>query len=109
VPVLGRAQSFDVDHIDCLVTALASQGSSAVPGFANPEGVVIFHTAGNVMFKRLIDNDDIPKSLKGGGVMDSYAELSGEYSAALDYTLYGLQVIGYIIGVALILWWVFRG
>jgi hypothetical protein len=28
-----------------------------------PEGIVIFHTAGNVGFKRTIEKDDQPKSV----------------------------------------------
>jgi H+/gluconate symporter-like permease len=28
-----------------------------------PEGIVVFHTAGNVGFKKTLDNDGIPKSL----------------------------------------------
>lgn len=38
-------------------------GSVASPDFMRPEGIVIFHTAGNVGFKRTIEKDDIPKSL----------------------------------------------
>lgn len=37
-------------------------GSVAAPGFANPEGVVIYHTAGNVLFKKTLIKDEIPKS-----------------------------------------------
>lgn len=40
---------------------LATNGSLAAPGFMDPEGIVIFHTAGNVGFKKTIENDDSPK------------------------------------------------
>ena len=33
-------------------------GSLAAPGFKNPEGVVIFHTASNTLFKKTIFGDD---------------------------------------------------
>jgi hypothetical protein len=33
----------------------------AAPGFMNPEGVVIYHTAGDLYFKKTIKNDDKPK------------------------------------------------
>jgi hypothetical protein len=28
----------------------------------HPEGIVVFHTAGNVGFKMTLDNDGVPKS-----------------------------------------------
>jgi hypothetical protein len=28
----------------------------------HPEGIVVFHTAGNVGFKMILDNDGVPKS-----------------------------------------------
>lgn len=40
---------------------LSKRGSSAAPGFMNPEGVVVYHTAGNVMFKKTFEKDDIGK------------------------------------------------
>jgi hypothetical protein len=38
-------------------------GSMAAPGFMKPEGVVVFHVAGNVGFKKTIEDDESPKSL----------------------------------------------
>jgi hypothetical protein len=35
----------------------------AAPGFMNPEGIVLFHTAGNVGFKKTLKDDEMPKSL----------------------------------------------
>ena len=32
-------------------------------GFMRPEGIVVFHVAGNVGFKKTIEKDDMPKSL----------------------------------------------
>lgn len=42
---------------------LRSLGSVAASGFTNPEGIIIFHTAANVGFKKTLKNDDKPKSL----------------------------------------------
>ena len=33
-------------------------GSLAAPGFMKPEGVVIYHTAANIMFKKTFKNDE---------------------------------------------------
>lgn len=40
---------------------LEFSGSLAAPGFMKPEGIVIYHTAGNVLFKKTIEGDDAPK------------------------------------------------
>jgi hypothetical protein len=60
VPVIlsGVFSTFDVET--CL-EMLRNEGSLAAPGFMNPEGVVVYHRAGNLMFKKTIKNDDIPK------------------------------------------------
>lgn len=61
VPVLGKFDTFDTTKIaDCL-TWLRREGSQAAPGFHNPEGIVIYHTHGNVLFKVTLENDDKPK------------------------------------------------
>lgn len=36
-------------------------GSSAAPGFMNPEGVIVFHKASGKTFKYTIENDEEPK------------------------------------------------
>jgi len=41
---------------------LEKNGSKAAPGFTRPEGIVVFHVAGNVGFKMTLDNDGVPKS-----------------------------------------------
>lgn len=60
VPVLYRGP-FDTVAIDSVVASLAQTGSRAAPGFMKPEGVVIFHTAARVLFKRTIEKDAEPK------------------------------------------------
>jgi hypothetical protein len=37
---------------------LKEYGSRVAPGFMNPEGIVIYHTAGNYYFKKTIENDE---------------------------------------------------
>jgi hypothetical protein len=63
VPILYDGV-FSTDAVDWVLSALKKHGSSAAPGFMNPEGVVIFHEAGNVGFKKTIDHDELPKSCK---------------------------------------------
>jgi hypothetical protein len=62
VPVLYRGP-FRTDAADDAIELLRSQGSAAAPGFMKPEGIVLFHLAGNVGFKRTIEKDEQPKSL----------------------------------------------
>lgn len=62
VPVLFRGL-FDEMSAESLIEYLKEKGSIASPGFMKPEGIVIFHVAGNVGFKKTIEKDEIPKSL----------------------------------------------
>ena len=41
---------------------LQVKGSQAAPRFMYPEGIVVFHVAGNVGFKMTLDNDGVAKS-----------------------------------------------
>jgi hypothetical protein len=56
VPELWRGP-FDNLQADELLERLRIGGSVAAPGFARPEGIVIFHTAGLVGFKKTIEKD----------------------------------------------------
>jgi len=60
VPVLRRGV-FDTRMCDGALDELREKGSLAAPGFMKPEGIVVFHVAGNVGFKRTLDKDDVPK------------------------------------------------
>lgn len=62
VPELYRGD-FDTRMIDETLFQLKMCGSKAAPGFMRPEGIVVFHTAGNVGFKKTIEKDELPKSL----------------------------------------------
>lgn len=61
VPVLYRGD-FQTTAVDLCLTNLRELGSKASPGFMNPEGVVVFHTASGQMFKKTIEKDAEPKS-----------------------------------------------
>jgi hypothetical protein len=72
VPVLAMGHLFDpemagdqdIDLMEVIlnpvteaVAKLRDCGSVAAPGYDRPEGIVVFHTAGRVMFKYTLDDD----------------------------------------------------
>lgn len=59
VPVLYRGE-FNTDAINQTLEGLRRTGSIAAPGFPSPEGIVIFHTAAGIFFKKTFD--DSPKN-----------------------------------------------
>lgn len=62
VPVLYMGP-FDMQEVDNTIKLLADYGSRAAPKFMDPEGIVVFHTAANMAFKKTIKNDEVPKSM----------------------------------------------
>jgi hypothetical protein len=60
VPVLAHRQDVSVDDV---VASLRAEGSRAVPGFMNPEGIIVYHSAAKQSFKVLLENDQLPKGL----------------------------------------------
>lgn len=62
VPELYRGE-FDTQKINEVLEKLKIKGSYASPGFMKPEGIVVFHIAGNVGFKKTIEKDEVPKSI----------------------------------------------
>lgn len=62
VPVLYRG-AFDTFEVETALEKLRFSGSEAAPGFMNPEGVVVFHLAGRVGFKKTLLKDELPKAL----------------------------------------------
>jgi hypothetical protein len=62
VPILWRG-IFETEMIDIALAELASLGSIAEPGFMKPEGVVVYHAAAGIGFKKTIEKDHAPKSL----------------------------------------------
>lgn len=61
VPQLYRGL-FGPKHDENFLAKLRAEGSMAAPGFMKPEGIVIYHVAANVGFKKTIEKDDEPKS-----------------------------------------------
>lgn len=62
VPVLYQG-NFSTGMIEARLTHLEAFGSVAAPGFRDPEGIVIYHTAAGICFKKTLKNDESPKSL----------------------------------------------
>lgn len=60
VPLLYQGP-FRESMIRCALEDLAENGSKAAPGFANPEGVIIWHSQTRTNFKVTLDNQDAGK------------------------------------------------
>lgn len=58
VPILETCDNFDSEITECVMEELKIEGSQAAPGFMNPEGIVVYHTAANKMFKQTFDFDE---------------------------------------------------
>lgn len=63
VPVLYAGMMSEVE-IDQAMYDLRVDGSVAVPGFRRPEGIVVFHCATGMLFKRTLDTDEAPKGIQ---------------------------------------------
>lgn len=57
VPIISSG-IFSTEHVDEAVEYLRKTGSIASPGFMNPEGVVVFHVAANLCFKKTLEKDE---------------------------------------------------
>jgi hypothetical protein len=64
VPILYRGL-FGPKHDDNYIAKLRHEGSIAAPGFMKPEGIVVYHIAAGVAFKKTLEKDEQPKSLAG--------------------------------------------
>lgn len=64
VPILKVLDIFDTSDIENELSYLKMFGSSASPGFMDPEGVVIYHTASKTYFKKFIKDDFTAKEDK---------------------------------------------
>jgi hypothetical protein len=60
VPVFWRGVFSEFD-VQAAIAALRQRGSWAAPGFMNPEGIIVYHTAAQRCFKVLLENDDKAK------------------------------------------------
>lgn len=63
VPVLYEGP-FDTYEVEAELILLREAGSQAAMGFMKPEGIVVFHTAANMCFKKTIEKDAQPKEIK---------------------------------------------
>lgn len=61
VPILYEG-TFDTSKVDWILDELKLTGSIAAPGFDNPEGVIVYHSAANMYFKKTIHGDEVPKT-----------------------------------------------
>lgn len=62
VPVLYRGPMDGLD-VDALIQGLRDNGSRAAHGFMKPEGLIVFHVAAGVGFKKTLEKDGLPKSI----------------------------------------------
>mgnify|MGYP000855256098 CR=1 FL=1 len=60
VPVLYQGD-YDTSIIDNVMESLASSGSLASPGFMNPEGIVVYHSASRDLYKMTFEHDKTGK------------------------------------------------
>ena len=60
VPTLGTF-TFETAEVSNIIEKLRKAGSVAAPGFMQPEGIIVFHTASGEMFKKTLDKDEQPK------------------------------------------------
>jgi hypothetical protein len=60
VPVLYQG-IFCTNEIQNIIEYLRSKGSRMVPGFMKPEGIIIYHVAANIYFKKTIEKDESRK------------------------------------------------
>jgi hypothetical protein len=63
VPLLYSGDCFSSNIVDAMIEKLKVHGSYIVPGFMRPEGVCVYLSAARIVFKQLIENDNLPKSL----------------------------------------------
>ena len=60
VPVLLRGE-FRTEAVDAAIDILRARGSVAAPGFMRPEGVIAYHVAAGIQFKKMLERDAEPK------------------------------------------------
>lgn len=61
VPVLYQGPH-DSNAVQSALDLLRYEGSYAAPGFMRPEGIIIYHVAAGMCFKKTLDKDDKPKN-----------------------------------------------
>ena len=66
VPTIAVLEKFSTDQVDGALESLKATGSLAVPGYMNPEGIVIFHSQNGALYKVTYEYDE-----KGKGQLDN--------------------------------------
>lgn len=61
VPLLGVCGMDESESIHAMMAYLKESGSRAAPGFMHPEGIMIYHSKANVLFKKTFENDETGK------------------------------------------------
>ena len=61
VPAIFGDAPNDLEEVPGAVRHLIQHGSIAAPGYMDPEGVVVYHTAADTLFKVTCKNDEKPK------------------------------------------------
>lgn len=64
VPVLYQGV-FSEKAVESALLELKVGGSKASHGFMQPEGIVIYHCAAGIYFKKTLEKDSLPKSVSG--------------------------------------------
>ncbi len=64
VPVLFQGP-FTTQTIESIIALLATEGSKAAPGFMDPEGIIVYHTASGTLFKKTVKGDEEGKHQDG--------------------------------------------
>ena len=64
VPTLYRGM-FSQEAIDAALDKLRTDGSVASKGFTKPEGIIVYHVAAGIGFKKTLEKDEVPKSVSG--------------------------------------------
>lgn len=61
VPTLVSLEKFSTESVDEALAKLKETGSIAAPGFMNPEGIVVFHSQNQALFKVTFEYDALGK------------------------------------------------
>jgi len=64
VPTIYRGM-FSQEAIDAALEDLKANGSKAASGFMKPEGIIVYHCAAGIGFKKTLEKDEMPKSISG--------------------------------------------
>lgn len=64
VPTLYRGM-FSQEAIYSALEDLQDNGSKAASGFMKPEGIIVYHCAAGIGFKKTLEKDEVPKSVSG--------------------------------------------